>query len=64
MNLTVSKRKIFVLHKHENYVDSNGKTADADKLCSEVSIELKMWAIFLINCTKNGVARNITDACK
>ena len=40
------------LYKHENYVTSDGKTADADsdKLCTEVSTELKMWVI-LINCT-------------
>jgi len=34
------------LYKHENYVASNSKTADADKLCTEVSIELKMWDNF------------------
>jgi len=34
------------LYKHENYVASNGKTADADKLCTEVSTELKMWDTF------------------
>jgi len=34
------------LYKHKNYVASNGKTADADKLCTEVSIELKMWDTF------------------
>jgi len=34
------------LYKHENYVASNGKTADADKLCIEVSTELKMWDTF------------------
>jgi len=27
------------LYMHENYVASDGKTADADKLCTEVSIE-------------------------
>jgi len=51
------------LYKHENYVASNGKTADTDKLCT-VSIELKMWDTFLIDCTGNGVARNIKDVCK
>jgi len=34
------------LYEHENYVASNGKTADADKLCTEISIELKMWESF------------------
>ena len=52
------------LYQHENYVASDGKTANADKLCTEISIELKMWDTYLINCTENGVATNIKDACK
>ena len=39
-------------------VVSNGKTADADKLCTEVSTELNNVGHCLINCTGNGVARN------
>ena len=34
------------LYKHKHYVAINNKTADADKLCTEVSIELKIWDTF------------------
>jgi len=36
----------FCTCKSAKIVASNGKTADADKLCTEISIELKIWDTF------------------